>query len=300
MRRVIAIVCWTWIPFCWQPLWGQTPRIGVQAGSNQKGQSKVTTTNANDDQRGTPSAPFIVEAHGRPDSPEETAKHKAEYNAKEYRDIWTFRLAVISVIATVVLTGVGIAGAHLAIKSLNVLKAQTKATEASVAHLINSERAWVVPNVNPSEIVQVSVGAYAPYNRLFLSLTNKGKTVARITSVDAAYKLLPSGTPLPPVPEYPEIWTEAPAFEEGAVIAPGDFVSNIEIAINEWFDDAKFAKLKSGELILFVYGYSRYFDFARDARQMNFCYRYIPMDGKSSRWDAAYGIGVPRVYNTHT
>src|SRR5213082_447565 len=100
MRRVLAIILWTGVPFCWQPLWGQAPSVGVDPGQNKKQQSNLGTPNANNEQRGTPMAPLIVETHNRPDSPEEATKHKAENDAKEYRDRWAFRLTVIVAICT--------------------------------------------------------------------------------------------------------------------------------------------------------------------------------------------------------
>jgi hypothetical protein len=129
MRTIIAIVLWAGIPFCWQPLRGQSPSVGMQSGSNQKRTRKPDGSNANTNQRGTLTSPFIVDTHPRPDNPREAAEHKAENDVKEYRDRWMFNLAVFNALVAMVvaaMTGllvlVGWRGVNAANRTLQLMK----------------------------------------------------------------------------------------------------------------------------------------------------------------------------------
>lgn len=129
--KIVAVLLWAWIPFLWQPLRGQTPGVGVHPGHNQEQTAKPYGSNANPDQRGTPTSPFIVETHPRADNPEEAEEHKAENDIKEYRDRWTFNLTVfnaIIAIAVAIFTGllvcVGWRGVRAAVRTLDAIERQ--------------------------------------------------------------------------------------------------------------------------------------------------------------------------------
>lgn len=64
MRKVLAIILWAGIPFCWQPLWGQTPSV-EKSDQNQKKQPTLGAGKANNDQRGTDATPLVIETQDR-------------------------------------------------------------------------------------------------------------------------------------------------------------------------------------------------------------------------------------------
>src|SRR5690348_1567941 len=88
MRKVVpwgvgTIVLWTGIPLCWQPLSGQPPGVGVESSHKPEEQTKFSTGNTNNDQRGSKSSPVVVEAQNRPKNSEDAAQEKAEKDRKD-------------------------------------------------------------------------------------------------------------------------------------------------------------------------------------------------------------------------
>ena len=138
MRKVLAIVLWVWIPFCWQPLRGDAPSVGVQPSHNPKQQPGLNGDEAQPDQRGTENAPLVVEMHSPPLTPtEETEAKKKAAEAKNDKDQvafinrWTFRFtgataffAGLAALFTGLLVVVGRLGVNAANLTLLAIKEQ--------------------------------------------------------------------------------------------------------------------------------------------------------------------------------
>src|ERR1035438_10117686 len=106
--KVLTIVLWAGIPFCWQPLWGQAPGVGVQVSSQHKQKPKSAGNEAKGDRRGTKDTPFVVDTKGHKNTDEETAEDKKTADRKDFIDTWTLRLAFANTAFTFLLMVVGI------------------------------------------------------------------------------------------------------------------------------------------------------------------------------------------------
>jgi len=137
---------------------------------------------------------------------------------------------------TAFLACIGLAGTIIAVRTLRVIERQTKAAEdaAEAAKnnaqaVINSERAWVVPELHPHSYqgkdgrwyaedrvpfstADVLAGKHLIYS---LRVTNRGKTPAQLLKFDTGYVTLAEG-----VTDLPEHPTDARA-RAGASAAPG-------------------------------------------------------------------------------
>ena len=62
----------------------------------------------------------------------------------------------------------------------------------------------------------------------------------------------------------------------------------------------------AADCVLYVYGYLKYFDFAKKERLLRFCYRYLPQGSKMESPEkgvellAQWVMAGPPNYNTHT
>ena|ERR1017187_7927720 len=90
------------------PMRGQSPGIGVNPCGEQEQEGKNDAAKTNNDQRGTPCSPLVVDVKQAAKTKEETAKEQREKNQKEFIDRWTFYFA-FAVAATAVLQVIGIA-----------------------------------------------------------------------------------------------------------------------------------------------------------------------------------------------
>lgn len=174
MWKILAVVLWAGIPFCGQPLRGQAPGVGVDPSHNQKQQPKLATGQPKEEQRGTKESPFIIETHDRPDSPKEAAKHKTENDTKEYRDRWTFRLAVAYTIFTGLLVSIGAGGVYAALRTLKAIEAQVAITKVQ-ASLIS-------PRLH-DEGIRVSNLETDKQPRFFVKFMNGSPTAAKKVTI---------------------------------------------------------------------------------------------------------------------
>jgi hypothetical protein len=213
MRKVLAIILWAGIPFCWHSLWGQTPSVGKDAGKKKPDNS--STDDKSTDKRGTKENPLVVDTLGHQQTPierQESEKQatKAEADEQYHRGIdrWTLRWSGITAIATGVLVFIGIGGVIAALCTLREIRAQTKATEASVKVLIHSERAWVVtqPAHPTPELMPALPGMIgAPQHMFCYRIWNAGKTTATDIRTFVKYILLDELDSIPVVPEYGDL-----------------------------------------------------------------------------------------------
>jgi hypothetical protein len=176
-----------WLPFGGQPLWGQAPSVRVQSSRNQKKQPKLGTINSSDAQIGTKESPVVVDITQRPKTQAEAAEDKRKDDTKEYRDRWTFRLTVITVIISGLLLFAGVSGVYAAIRTLRAIEKQAILMEGQLnemqaaglqatKHLGLTERPWLHMHVALAGPLTVTdTEARIP---LLITLANFGKSVA--------------------------------------------------------------------------------------------------------------------------
>jgi hypothetical protein len=129
-----ALVLLAWIPFVWQPTWGQTPGIGIKIP--KKKPDNTTGSAKSPEQRGTKENPIVVDTLGHQQTPverKEADKQAVEAKAEEqyHRDIdqWTLIWNGTTSAATAVLVLVGIGGVFAALKTLRAIERQGKLME---------------------------------------------------------------------------------------------------------------------------------------------------------------------------
>ena len=143
MRRVLAVVFLAGTPFCWQPLRGQAPGVGVESGHDQKRQGKLGATQPKDDQRGTKQSPIVVDTVRHPKSEEEAAKEKADDNWKHNIDTWTVGLALAVALFNGALVIVGWRGVRAANRTLKAIERQVTLQAASMTQWVSVSK-WTV------------------------------------------------------------------------------------------------------------------------------------------------------------
>ena len=298
MGKIITIVLWAWIPFSGQPLWGQTPSVGVQPGHNQKQKAELATSDTKTDQRGTKEHPFVIDTEGHRKSEDETAKDKREDDYKRFIDRRTLNLAEINAILTGILMIAGVVGVILALITLNIIRRQT-------SHMVNSERAWLIIPMPPNQRLSLNT----PLNQFTFSLINKGRTIARIMDFDRKYVFLERGVLLPSVPVYPPREPHDLTHLHGYVLAVDDPFNDIVIVIDEWIEVDRLRDLRDGLLYLYVYGRINYVDFSKETRTIQVCYRFAPDStpdagieqvGLGGQWRLCIPPYAPAAYNRHT
>lgn len=130
MRRFIAILAvLAWIPTCWQPLRGESPGIGVNARKKQKQQPKLGQDQTQTNQTGTQNSPLVVDILSHPKGEREAAEDKRKDDQRDFRDRWTFRIAIAAAIFTGLLVYVGWRGVCVALRTLEAIEAQANLME---------------------------------------------------------------------------------------------------------------------------------------------------------------------------
>lgn len=169
------LACWAWIPFCWQPLWGKSPSIGVNSSRQQKQQRKRGASQTENDQRGTENAPLFAEVLSHPKSEQEAAEEKREDDHKKLIDRWTVGIAAAVAVFTGLLVIVGWRGVRAAVCTLRAVRDGSKAALLNAQALIASERPWLVVTI---EECQDAEGVF------IFRAVNKGNTPAELAEGD--------------------------------------------------------------------------------------------------------------------
>ena len=172
-----------------------------------------------------------------------------------------------------------------------------EATKNIVNATIRSERAWVIVRPIQSSLRPVVSGMIRPYNQMFHDIVNKGRTVAKLIALNAAWKVIADDEALPVKPDYPPLESDHVQFLHGAVMVPEEVINGASIWINEL---ERLPQALSGNMSLYVYGYIEYFDFAETRREIRFCYRYIPLGEDASGNRIYWSLDGPTAYNAHS
>jgi hypothetical protein len=133
MRKVLLLALCACTPFFRQPLWGRSPSVGKESSRDKKQHPKPSQGNTTPFERGTKDAPFVVDPKGHSNSPEETAKDKADREHKAFVDQWTVGSAIAVALFTGVLMVIGLRGVRAANKTLKEIERQANLMDAQPA-----------------------------------------------------------------------------------------------------------------------------------------------------------------------
>ena len=217
------------------------------------------------------------------------------------RDIYDY----IAIAASLLLVGVGIWGIIVAVCTLRWIKHQShsarlsaKAGHRQANHLVASERAWLTVEV-------LNFEEPPPKSNMIwieVAITNRGKTPARVQSIVATSKFVPTpnsiadATPgkLPPYPDYDdtERVTELRGYD--LVIAPEDTFRHIHVYI--W--PGELVQIKARKHSLYVYGTIEYFDTVKgDSHTTSFCSMYaVPLPNFGEPTGFMFSQYIPATY----
>lgn len=179
MRKIVAVALWAWIPFCWQPLWGQTPSVGVQKSKEPKAHADGKKDTTKKTEHGTAEVPFVVDTQGHKQTPAEAKEAKASGDHAAYIEGRTLLYACIAALATVALVFIGLGGVIAAIWTLRAIENQGKQADR---HLVLIERPWLDPHIQlngPLEI-EGDGGIRLP---IVIDITNLGKSPATAITI---------------------------------------------------------------------------------------------------------------------
>jgi hypothetical protein len=146
-------------------------------------------------------------------------------------------------------------------------KVSADAARDSFKSVMDSERAWVVadaPFVPPS----VATG---PPVKIECAIRNRGNTMARVVEKRENYSIQASLNELPEAPDY------GTKFEwpNGHILAPAsESVLRRELQVT---NAEMWQKIKEGTLVLFVYGYVRYWDVFDREHETRYIFRLNPI-----------------------
>jgi len=174
MWRIAILFALAGTQLCWQPLRGQAPVRGVQAGSDQKQQPDLANGNTTPEQRGTKGAPLVVDIKGHKNTEEETAKEQREKDDKDFTDRWTFRATVAVAGFTGLLVIIGGLGVWAALRTLRAIE-----REFELSH-----RPWVSVALNIASPIVFDPDGMRVTIRF--ELRNTGNSPAIRTMIDVA------------------------------------------------------------------------------------------------------------------
>lgn len=193
--------------------------------------------------------------------PDATEKQPASHNESHYGDVATWALVIV-----------GIGGVIAALKTLAIIKRQTKAIEQQGDALMLADRAWLL--IRPAGFQLV------PSNKFDWVVVNAGRSTAKILEAqvrcrtDISYRMK-----LPAMPQHNQ-----PILVYGTPIAPNgtlNFFSGFD-AFDATYNEVMNAPLtqqniddiQKGTADLVAYGYVRYEDAFGKTHETRFCSYY--------------------------
>jgi hypothetical protein len=198
---------------------------------------------------------------------------------------WTLIFSAIAAIATLALAVIGVFAACLAFSTLRILQEQThhtqiaaEAARASAESIKRSERAWIQagPDMPEFKIENLAPpgGAIAVFN---WSITNTGRTPARLLEIAARYRLIKSLNRISDVPEYNGDLEKIPLYEN--LLIPSERAWSFQPLEPSVLSPDEITAIKKGDRTLFAYGYVNYLDVFGDRHETGFCYCYLVPQG---------------------
>jgi len=158
------------------------------------------------------------------------------------------------------------------------IKSVAKAANANSESIKHSERAWV--QATP-DMPGFSLNDPAAVELFKWSITNTGRTPARIVEIAARYRLIQSLPRISATPEYEGDLELIPL--HGMLLAPNQNYWSLQNLDPPSLTQGKLADIAAAKRILFAYGYVVYRDvFSRDTDtpcKTSFCYYYFVPQG---------------------
>jgi hypothetical protein len=183
-------------------------------------------------------------------------------------------------------------------QSYETRKAAT-ASQRSVKTLINSERAWVLVDVDQSiELTEYDPGTNQPHNRFRVTLKNSGRTVARLRKFqETVFCVADDDVKLPDDPVY---WPQDDFTPERCgILAPTEKSPAFILNIGTPFTPDLIDRMKRGVSSFHIFGRLEYFDFEKELRVLQFCYRYTSERDRIGQ-DPITRWVLSGTYNSHT
>lgn len=159
--------------------------------------------------------------------------------------------------------------------SAEAAKQSAGAAQISADSIINSERAWILENINfPKTLEPQPVAGQSIECQVAYTFKNFGRTPARITDARIRFHAVRELTQLGSLP----IWNPNLTFKElgesGVVVPQGDTFQIASRFEGAWFDQGGINDIYGGKLILCSYGMIEYRDIFEKQRYTYFCYLY--------------------------
>ena len=202
--------------------------------------------------------------------PNTAKKQQSTHNEPRYGDLATWALVIV-----------GIGGVGAALWTLAIIRRQTRAIEQQGDALMNSERSWVMVDIDQ----RMSTPQAPPgITRLHVQVWNAGKTPARVTHRLSQLRPIGSLLELPNTPTYTNSGT--PCNEMLAPVPPKS-VGTFSIDVLLTLDQITFDAIENGSKLLYGDGRIEYRDTFSNERHttFGFCWhRYIDGDPFSGRW----------------
>jgi hypothetical protein len=149
-------------------------------------------------------------------------------------------------------------------------KDNAKAAQDSFKSVIDSERAWVVADA-PLVPKNISSGQSV---KIECAIRNRGNTMARIVEKAENYRIQNPASDLPETPDY----GKKSEWSNGLVLAPAsESVSTREFQVT----NDEFHKVITGSMVLFVFGYAKYWDVFEREHETRYIFRFNPT---AERW----------------
>lgn len=175
----------------------------------------------------------------------------------------------------------GFAGLIVLIWQTVIASQTAKATSAQAESIKYSERAWVQAGPDMPEFKLDNLTALDVIAVFNWSITNTGRTPARILEIAARYRLIQSLERIPPVPEYEGDLEKIPLYEM-LLIPQGRYWSFQPLEPSNLTPD-QITAIRNGQRTLFAYGYVVYLDVFGDRHETRFCWYYcVPQGGMVS------------------
>jgi hypothetical protein len=169
-----------------------------------------------------------------------------------------------------------VAGAAKA--TADAAKATADATKANVDAAVGSERAWIqaAPNMPQFNLQSLeNPDAVAVFN---WTLTNAGRTPARVLEIASRYRLIVNLNSIPAVPEYDGDLEKIPFY--GRLLIPDEQITSFQPLEPLVISPDDLTAIWNGQRTLFAYDYVKYLDIFGNGHQTAFCYcYYVPQGG---------------------
>jgi hypothetical protein len=184
-----------------------------------------------------------------------------------------------------ILAAFAIVAAIIALLTLRAIKREEKgvktigeAARLNAQAVINAERAWIQVELGAPDFRLQTLTGNNGVGVLNWSITNTGRTPARLVEIAARYSLIRSLNRIPEEPKYEGDLEKIPLY--GKLLAPKESFWSFQELEPSHITQDDLTTITRGERTLFVYGYVIYLDVFDAHHELGFCYYYsVPQGG---------------------